>query len=114
VEKNIMNDDLDLFGPFRDIFKEEIDKQRRLYQSAKVKATLDLDAGRLDAEVYRHLTLALTLLEAAEKHLETEDFAKSLYFLIRAVANYNLVLGDKGVLRQKATIAPAGLTVVRT
>jgi hypothetical protein len=82
-----------------DIYDNEIQAQQRLLTAASPKVQADHDAKKLSDESFDAFNKAQTMLNAAKGALEAEDFTKSLQLLIRSVANYYLMLGDKGVLR---------------
>lgn len=82
-----------------DIYSNEIEVQKKLISEAMPKAGEAVQKGTLSAEAYDALVKADDFIKAAEAMLKDEDFTKALHFLIRSVANYYLMLGDKGVLR---------------
>lgn len=82
-----------------DIYDAEIVAQQRLIDDAKPRAAKAVEEGKLSKEAFEALGKADDFNKAAVALLEGEDFKKSLHFLIRSVANYYLMLGDKGVLR---------------
>ncbi len=59
----------------------------------------DFAEKKLSQEAYDVFGRSRNMLSGAASALEQEDFTKSLQLLIRSVANYYLMLGDKGVLR---------------
>jgi hypothetical protein len=82
-----------------DIYDVEIQAQQRLLSDASPRVQADHDSKKLSDEAFDIFTKSQTMLNAAKGALEAEDFTKALHFLIRSVANYYLMLGDKGVLR---------------
>lgn len=82
-----------------DIYDNEIQAQQRLLNDASPKVQVAHDEKKLSDEAFDVFAKAQTMLNAAKGALEAEDFTKALHFLIRSVANYYLMLGDKGVLR---------------
>lgn len=82
-----------------DIYDNEMQTQRKLLNDAKAKVEDALVEKKLNIKAYDAFKLSGTMLDAAESSLKDEDFRKALQFLIRSVANYYLMLGDKGVLR---------------
>jgi len=82
-----------------EIYYKEIQVQQKLLDDAQQRVIEDHEGGKLSAKAFTCFEKALEMNKAAEASLKDEDFIKSLHFLIRSVANYYLMLGDKGVLR---------------
>lgn len=83
------------------IYSDEIESQQLLLDEAAPKVEKAHNDGALTEEAYEVFRKSQEMLKAADAMLLEENFTKSLHFLIRSVANYYLMLGDKGVLRQK-------------
>jgi hypothetical protein len=84
---------------FTEILQAEIDAHKKLSDDALPKASKAFDEGKLSEEALKTFQLSRQMLFSCEAALKDEDFKKTVQFLVRAVANYYLMLGDKGVLR---------------
>jgi hypothetical protein len=88
----------------RQIMRVEIDSQNKLLTDAEARVESDYKDKRIGDRAHEVFLVARQSLLASEAAMTAEDYGKALYFLIRSVANYNLLLGDKGVLRKKETL----------
>ena len=80
------------------LLTKEVDRHDTLLNEADGRARDALEAGTLAHEAFEAFTLALDMISSSKVALQRGEYSNALHFLIRSVANYYLMLGDRGVL----------------
>lgn len=84
---------------FTALLTKELDGHKKLLDDALPKVNAAYAEQKLSAEAHVCFEQSRRMLNAAYAALKDEDFEKTLRFMVQAVSNYYLMLGDKGVLR---------------
>jgi DNA-binding MurR/RpiR family transcriptional regulator len=84
---------------FTALLTKELDGHKKLLDDALPRVSAAVKEKKLSPEAHECFEKSRKMLDAAYRELKDEDFEKTLRFMVHAVSNYYLMLGDKGVLR---------------
>lgn len=84
---------------FSDMLNKEIEGHQKLLDDALLRIPAALQENKLSEKALEIYYKSQAMLNLSKGALKEESFDKTLRFLVHAVANYYLMLGDKGVLR---------------